>query len=110
MTSSLTSPPASRMPQLQVANGITAVRNYRTMSPITSSANSLAYPPAAHIHTSNVVGTQPQPISTMSTSAEKLDHNLERKGPQQGAAERIRGGCIPCPDGCCFCIPIPCCC
>jgi len=30
---------------------------------------------------------------------------------KQGNAERLRGGCVPCPDGSiCWIIPIPCCC
>ncbi|TCD69788.1 hypothetical protein EIP91_006325 [Steccherinum ochraceum] len=78
------------------------------MSPYTKSASAIPYPPAAHVHTSNIVGTQPSPTATMTASNNK-DSDKARDG-QEGPANRIRGGCIPCPDGFCFCIPLPCCC
>ncbi|KAL5514911.1 hypothetical protein ACEPAG_2227 [Sanghuangporus baumii] len=50
---------------------------------------------------SQPVNKQPTPASTMTTA-----HGSESS---QGAM-RLRGGCIPCPDGgCCYIIPIPCC-
>ncbi|KAJ7282609.1 hypothetical protein C8J57DRAFT_1295831 [Mycena rebaudengoi] len=69
-----------------------------------------AFPPAAHTSSSTRAGEliteQPAPASGMSLVRGKPEE--ERK---TGPAARLRGGCIPCPDGgCCYIIPIPCCC
>ncbi|KAF7364371.1 hypothetical protein MSAN_01097600 [Mycena sanguinolenta] len=65
----------------------------------------LAAPPAAHTRTPARVAPiteQPSPAPAMTTS---------RGTVSEGEASRMRGGCIPCPDGgCCYIIPIPCCC
>ncbi|KAJ6496396.1 hypothetical protein C8R45DRAFT_985816 [Mycena sanguinolenta] len=65
----------------------------------------LASPPTAHTHTSPrsrvaTVTEQPAPAPAMSTA---------RGTVTEGEASRMRGGCIPCPDGGC-CFIIPCCC
>ncbi|KAJ7061349.1 hypothetical protein C8F01DRAFT_1139736 [Mycena amicta] len=64
-----------------------------------------AYPPVAHTSPKETVRCQPSRSATMSTSRDKTnDGRLEKM-------DRMRGGCIPCPDGgCCYIIPIPCCC
>ncbi|KAJ7349806.1 hypothetical protein DFH08DRAFT_1079129 [Mycena albidolilacea] len=76
-----------------------------TTSRTSSDSQIPAYPPTAHTHTttsSRVVSEQPPPAPTMTTA---------RGTVTNGEAERLRGGCIPCPDGgCCYIIPIPCCC
>jgi hypothetical protein len=52
--------------------------------------DSLTYPPAAHtqLRSATVVASQPQPKSRMSLSPE---------GDSGEKADRLRGGCIPCP-------------
>ncbi|KAH8829718.1 hypothetical protein DL96DRAFT_1599298 [Flagelloscypha sp. PMI_526] len=51
----------------------------------------------------HVVSSQPQTSSTMKISQDA------QKSEQE--ALRLRGGCIPCPNGSvCWIIPIPCCC
>ncbi|KAJ7870444.1 hypothetical protein B0H13DRAFT_2346844 [Mycena leptocephala] len=76
------------------------------MSPTTSPAVSSELPtcpPAAHTSSKAPITEQPAPAPTMTTAREKI--------VTQGDAARLRGGCIPCPDGgCCYIIPIPCCC
>ncbi|KAH9983778.1 hypothetical protein BJV77DRAFT_1029759 [Russula vinacea] len=76
-----------------------------------STAN-IQYPPAAAAHTYHdesaetpaVTSVQPRAGATMAVGSE---HNRTR----MGKAERLRGGCVPCPDGSvCWIIPIPCCC
>ncbi|KAJ7758357.1 hypothetical protein B0H16DRAFT_650880 [Mycena metata] len=68
-----------------------------------SSSELPTFPPPAHTHTSPkaLITEQPTPAPTMSTSREA--------SVQEGKAARLRGGCIPCPDGGC-CFIIPCCC
>ncbi|GBE85695.1 hypothetical protein SCP_0802170 [Sparassis crispa] len=66
-------------------------------------------PPAAHTHTVPPEGVritaQPARVSDMTTRPERAADETQHK------AERVRGGCIPCPDGTvCYIIPIPCCC
>ncbi|KAI9057172.1 hypothetical protein FKP32DRAFT_1598647 [Trametes sanguinea] len=75
-----------------------------------SSPIELAYPPSAHVASSESpstalpVRTQPSAVPAMSPVPGKAS---EHRGP----AQRIRGGCIPCPDGSiCYIIPIPCIC
>ncbi|KAF9003402.1 hypothetical protein BDQ17DRAFT_1425358 [Cyathus striatus] len=67
-----------------------------------------AYPPKAASRAGrdwNVVDKQPRPTTGMVVSRSKPDDG------QDANANRLRGGCVPCPDGgFCFCIPIPCCC
>ncbi|KAH6910799.1 hypothetical protein BKA70DRAFT_1271538 [Coprinopsis sp. MPI-PUGE-AT-0042] len=59
----------------------------------------IQYPPTAA--TRDRVTEQPKPASPMTLSKAEND----KQSPQ-----RLRGGCIPCPNGgCCFCIPLPCC-
>jgi len=45
---------------------------------------------------------------------EEQEHEQEERRQRRGQkkeAKRLRGGCIPCPDGSiCYIIPIPCCC
>ncbi|KAJ6575569.1 hypothetical protein DFH09DRAFT_1311638 [Mycena vulgaris] len=79
------------------------------MSPTTTnprtSSETPALPPAVHTHTARraLVTEQPARVPSMSLAPENT--------VTQGKAARIRGGCIPCPDGgCCYIIPIPCCC
>ncbi|KAK7042682.1 hypothetical protein R3P38DRAFT_323319 [Favolaschia claudopus] len=62
-----------------------------------------AFPPVAHTNTkSRIVSEQPAPAPMMSARERTVT---------EGNVERLRGGCIPCPDGgCCFIIPLPCCC
>ncbi|KAJ6513698.1 hypothetical protein C8R47DRAFT_1313816 [Mycena vitilis] len=74
-----------------------------TANPRTSSEQLPASPPMAHTSPSRVVSQQPAPAPTMTTASDTK--------VTQGEAARLRGGCIPCPDGgCCYIIPIPCCC
>ncbi|KAJ7135096.1 hypothetical protein C8R46DRAFT_1139474 [Mycena filopes] len=77
------------------------------MAPITTpttAAEMPRSPPAAHTCPKALVTEQPTSAPTMSPSRERF--NVE-----EGKAARLRGGCIPCPDGgCCYIIPIPCCC
>ncbi|CAK5266327.1 unnamed protein product [Mycena citricolor] len=62
----------------------------------------LTYPPPAHTGSAKVT-EQPAPVPTMGLGALRTT--------DEGRSERLRGGCIPCPDGgCCFIIPLPCCC
>ncbi|KAJ7664855.1 hypothetical protein B0H17DRAFT_1091362 [Mycena rosella] len=68
-----------------------------------TSSEAPAFPPAAHTSPKALVTEQPAPAPAMSVGREIT--------VTQGDAARIRGGCIPCPDGgCCFIIPLPCCC
>ncbi|KAH9847986.1 hypothetical protein C2E23DRAFT_845714 [Lenzites betulinus] len=75
------------------------------MSPSTS--HSLTYPPSAHLPSpdgAQPVQSQPSPVPTMSSAPAKAEN-------ETGPAQRIRGGCVPCPDGSiCYIIPIPCFC
>ncbi|KAJ8091762.1 hypothetical protein PM082_020997 [Marasmius tenuissimus] len=49
---------------------------------------------------------QPPAASGMVVTRGLPDRGEQTEGPQ-----RLRGGCIPCPDGSiCYIIPIPCCC
>ncbi|KAJ3790089.1 hypothetical protein GGU10DRAFT_341606 [Lentinula aff. detonsa] len=68
-----------------------------------------AYPPSAHVSrkaSSSVLPTAPvvaqQPSATRSMSLMSAEEREQRNSQVQ----RLRGGCIPCPDGgCCFIIP-----
>ncbi|TFK71149.1 hypothetical protein BDN72DRAFT_838090 [Pluteus cervinus] len=69
------------------------------------------YPPQAHTHpsmkdkgtTRQIISEQPKPSTNMNVTPETAS---ERDKPL-----RLRGGCVPCPgNGCCFVIPLPCCC
>ncbi|KAJ7175055.1 hypothetical protein C8R43DRAFT_975821 [Mycena crocata] len=78
-------------------------------TPASFSTETLTYPAPAHTHTplskstAAVVTEQPTPAPKMSVGREPT--------VMRGDAARLRGGCIPCPDGgCCYIIPIPCCC
>ncbi|KAH8112411.1 hypothetical protein DFH11DRAFT_1607457 [Phellopilus nigrolimitatus] len=81
---------------------------------MSSATSDPAYPPVARSSISrrtddaeaggiaHAVNTQPTAATGMTTA---------RGGESGQAAMRLRGGCIPCPDGgCCYIIPIPCCC
>ncbi len=60
-----------------------------------SSSTTVTYPPAAHLSTDQpaaVTHTQPAPVAAMS-----LDPASRDNAQQAHKAERIRGGCIPCP-------------
>ncbi|KIM87995.1 hypothetical protein PILCRDRAFT_814669 [Piloderma croceum F 1598] len=72
------------------------------------SSSSLALPPNAHISSKHVpITQQPLRASTMSVASSENQSGVE----ETEKARRLRGGCIPCPDGgCCYIIPIPCCC
>ncbi|KAJ7023594.1 hypothetical protein C8F04DRAFT_179810 [Mycena alexandri] len=74
------------------------------MSPATTPRTSSElpqYPPPAHTSPRAPITEQPTPAPTMSTS--------RKISVEEGKAARLRGGCIPCPDGGC-CFIIPCCC
>ncbi|KZV93320.1 hypothetical protein EXIGLDRAFT_768215 [Exidia glandulosa HHB12029] len=66
----------------------------------------IAYPPMARapvIDHTPVVQSQPRPAPRMSVKRAPEDEKKD-------GALRLRGGCLPCPDGsCCFIIPCPCC-
>ncbi|KAJ3827901.1 hypothetical protein F5880DRAFT_1091731 [Lentinula raphanica] len=74
-----------------------------------------AIPPSAHTTTRKAsssaippttIVTQ-QPPATRSMSLTSADEHKQKNTK----VNRLRGGCIPCPDGgCCFIIPLPCCC
>ncbi|KAH9077737.1 hypothetical protein EDB83DRAFT_2345565 [Lactarius deliciosus] len=70
----------------------------------------IAYPPTAHTYhdessqTPAITNIQPHTGAKMVVGS---DDNKARNGK----AERLRGGCIPCPDGSvCWIIPCCCCC
>ncbi|KAN0109512.1 hypothetical protein V8E52_009155 [Russula decolorans] len=76
----------------------------------TMSTADIKYPPAAHTYHDElaakpaVTSSQPRANATMAVGS----NNDQARA---GKAERIRGGCVPCPDGSvCWIIPIPCCC
>ncbi|KAH9890898.1 hypothetical protein C8Q73DRAFT_702074 [Cubamyces lactineus] len=79
-----------------------------------ASRNELTYPPSVHLSSSESglakssdpeaqpIRSQPAPVPAMSPTL---------AGQTSGPAQRLRGGCIPCPDGSiCYIIPIPCIC
>ncbi|EJF59703.1 hypothetical protein BD309DRAFT_966862 [Dichomitus squalens] len=74
-----------------------------------SEGSTIARPASAHLQPSRrtvspIHSQQPAPVTAMSTHPDK-------SAAKFGHADRIRGGCIPCPDGSiCYIIPIPCCC
>ncbi|CAL1709420.1 unnamed protein product [Somion occarium] len=74
------------------------------MSP--SSTETITYPPTAHISPDGaeetVISSQPKPAMGMTPQGGQNEETEK--------AERLRGGCIPCPGGICWIIPIPCCC
>ncbi|KAI0349626.1 hypothetical protein OH77DRAFT_1375945, partial [Trametes cingulata] len=71
--------------------------------------HSLSYPPAAHL--SDQSATRPQPVQSQPSPVPSMSTNPSKADKKSGGAERIRGGCIPCPDGSiCYIIPIPCLC
>lgn len=61
---------------------------YNAMSP-----SQLNYPPSAHTTHEQVHAAQPAPTQTMSVS------RADEAQAKEQRAERIRGGCIPCPVG-----------
>ncbi|KAI1790026.1 hypothetical protein LXA43DRAFT_1017972 [Ganoderma leucocontextum] len=62
-----------------------------------------AHVPAAVQAPSLAQSKQPEPVAAMSSHPAQPNAS--------GPADRIRGGCIPCPDGSiCYIIPIPLCC
>ncbi|TBU22479.1 hypothetical protein BD311DRAFT_770347 [Dichomitus squalens] len=74
-----------------------------------SEGSTIARPASAHLQASGptvspiIHSQQPAPVTAMSTHPDK--------STKFGHADRIRGGCVPCPDGSiCYIIPIPCCC
>ncbi|KAJ7092920.1 hypothetical protein B0H15DRAFT_165163 [Mycena belliarum] len=95
----------------------------QTSSPAPS-IDAPALPPAAHTHSARLtaaaptpapapVSQQPAPARAMSLRRhwKRRDDEEHELTVSHGPARRIRGGCIPCPDGgCCYIIPIPCCC
>ncbi|KAJ7153920.1 hypothetical protein C8R43DRAFT_1001514 [Mycena crocata] len=119
---------ASMSPAMTTSSATSSsTTNPRTSSP-SSESRLPTYPAAAHTHISHgktvpapagtysaLVTEQPVAAPTMSFSNSSLDGREAGKegGPTvpRGDASRMRGGCIPCPDGgCCYIIPIPCCC
>ncbi|KAI0301319.1 hypothetical protein BC826DRAFT_988640 [Russula brevipes] len=77
---------------------------------VMSTAN-IEYPPAAHLYHAEsarkpvITSVQPRAGATMTVGPDNNNSAQMRK------AERLRGGCVPCPDGSvCWIIPIPCCC
>ncbi|KDR74840.1 hypothetical protein GALMADRAFT_249745 [Galerina marginata CBS 339.88] len=66
-----------------------------------------SYPPQTHasMKRKEAIAKQPAPAQNMSV---QTPQHPQGEGNQPAA--RLRGGCIPCPDGgCCFIIPCPCC-
>ncbi|KAI0799981.1 hypothetical protein C8Q74DRAFT_1233637 [Fomes fomentarius] len=61
--------------------------------------DSLTYPPPTHLssvkQTSAATETQPAPVAAMSLNPNT--HSARLNQSQTGKAERLRGGCIPCP-------------
>ncbi|ESK90980.1 hypothetical protein Moror_16378 [Moniliophthora roreri MCA 2997] len=79
------------------------------MSDAKSSYSMPALPPSAHTtskHQESIVSNQPLPASGMVVRPDAPARGEQTTdGPM-----RLRGGCIPCPNGgCCYIIPIPCC-
>ncbi|KAJ7616633.1 hypothetical protein FB45DRAFT_1008065 [Roridomyces roridus] len=75
-------------------------------STIATTTDVPAYPPAAHTRSpaQGPITEQPSAAPAMSLAPEGNASNST-----YGEAKRLRGGCIPCPDGGC-CFIIPCCC
>ncbi|KAI0336019.1 hypothetical protein GY45DRAFT_1316055 [Cubamyces sp. BRFM 1775] len=76
-----------------------------------TSRTELTYPPSAHISNSSAKSSSPeaQPVRSQPSPVPAMSPTLA--GRDSGPAQRIRGGCIPCPDGSiCYIIPIPCIC
>ena len=73
--------------------------------------SSVAYPPTARApivdHTPvALVSAQPAPMAGMSMQPATVDA-FESEKREQTSAQRLRGGCIPCPDGSmCYIIPV----
>ncbi|EPQ50308.1 hypothetical protein GLOTRDRAFT_141558 [Gloeophyllum trabeum ATCC 11539] len=66
------------------------------------SSTELQYPPSA---------AQPGFVSTQPAGGPSMSIASATHKKEEEKAARLRGGCIPCPDGgCCYIIPIPCCC
>ncbi|KAJ7594123.1 hypothetical protein C8J56DRAFT_926022 [Mycena floridula] len=66
------------------------------------SAPKPAHLPSSKADSVQIVDQQPGPSMTMKASV---------PSPTEQKASRLRGGCVPCPDGSiCYIIPIPCCC
>ena len=64
---------------------------------MSTSSSSLSYPPAARTHTrGSIIDKQPQNASVMSLDV--ISRRTGHRQPQkEGPAQRIRGGCVPCP-------------
>ncbi|KAI0662629.1 hypothetical protein C8Q70DRAFT_1051254 [Cubamyces menziesii] len=79
-----------------------------------TSRNELTYPPSAHFSSDEsglVKSSSPeaQPVRSQPAPTPAMSPTLASR--TSGPAQRIRGGCIPCPDGSiCYIIPIPCIC
>ncbi|OBZ66424.1 hypothetical protein A0H81_13693 [Grifola frondosa] len=76
------------------------------MPSATSDYDRVTFPPVAHLDTvsSSPIRAQPVPSPHMAIR-QPIEH------PATSRAERIRGGCVPCPDGSiCYIIPLPCFC
>ncbi|EDR10471.1 uncharacterized protein LACBIDRAFT_316903 [Laccaria bicolor S238N-H82] len=74
------------------------------MTMTTSTTSLPAYPPKVH-EQAKIISKQPLRAAEMEVSTPRV-----KQDGGEGAL-RLRGGCIPCPDGgCCYIIPIPCCC
>ncbi|KAF9485720.1 hypothetical protein BDN70DRAFT_539383 [Pholiota conissans] len=68
--------------------------------------NEPTYPPQLHKPVSRTAAIEAQPSITQNMSV----NNSPQLQKEEHAANRLRGGCIPCPvRGCCFIIPLPCC-
>ncbi|KAI0640485.1 hypothetical protein C8Q79DRAFT_996415 [Trametes meyenii] len=73
-------------------------------------SSSPVFPPSAHLSSS------PSPLDLRHIQSQPPTHPpMAPTAPsptnRTGPAQRIRGGCIPCPDGSiCYIIPIPCFC
>ncbi|KAH0586699.1 hypothetical protein H2248_007915 [Termitomyces sp. 'cryptogamus'] len=67
----------------------------------------VAYPPTAA--QSARADASDEVVSEQPKAAERM--SLDGPVGTKREARRLRGGCIPCPDGSvCYIIPIPCCC
>ncbi|KAI8995310.1 hypothetical protein BD414DRAFT_237013 [Trametes punicea] len=96
---------------LHRASNLLAIATAST--PKMSSRVDLTYPPSAHLSPPGVQSrAEPaHPISSQPSAKPAMSPVPSKAGEPSGEAQRIRGGCVPCPDGSiCYIIPIPCIC
>ncbi|KAI0364378.1 hypothetical protein BV20DRAFT_974475 [Pilatotrama ljubarskyi] len=75
-----------------------------------SPTDAVSYPPAAHLAHADSA-SRPLPVQSQPSAIRAMSTDAAQAGEKDGRAERIRGGCIPCPNGSiCYIIPIPCLC